>query len=124
METVLTADKVTSPAKGFHCASGEAITGYEIHLGVTSGPDCARPMVMVDGRPDGAVALGGRIAGCYVHGLFGADGFRKAYLAGFGITSSLAYEERVDQVLDGLADHLEAHLDLDRILGIARAGLS
>ncbi len=33
--------------------------------------------------------------------------------------SGLAYEEELDQVLDGLADHLEAHLKVERILEVA-----
>ncbi len=35
--------------------------------------------------------------------------------------AKLAYEAEVDAVLDRLANHLETHLDLDRILGLARA---
>ncbi len=121
IETVLTGDKITAPASGTHVATGAAIGGYEIHLGRTSGPGCARPMVRLGDRPDGAVSADGRIAGCYVHGLFGADGFRKAWLAGFGIASQLAYEARVEAALDTLADHVEQHLDLDRLLAIAQA---
>ena len=61
------------------------------------------------------------MAGCYVHGLFASDGFRKAWLAGFGRRSTLAYEAGVEATLDALADHCEAHLDIDRILAIARS---
>ena len=59
--------------------------------------------------------------GTYVHGLFTGDAFRKAWLAHFGIASSLAYEARIDATLDALADHLEQHLDIEKILKIARS---
>ena len=34
-----------------------------------------------DGRPEGAISADGRVAGCYVHGLFASDAFRAAWLA-------------------------------------------
>ncbi len=52
--------------------------------------------------------------------MFGADGFRRAWLAGFGRVSSLAYEAGIDETLDALADHCEQHLDVARIIKIAR----
>ena len=33
---------------------------------------------------------------------------------------TLAYEDMVDQVLDGLAEHIEQHLDVEAILACAR----
>ena len=75
----------------------------------------------VAGRADGAISVDGRVQGTYVHGLFTGDAFRKAWLAQFGIASSLAYEGRIESALDALADHLEAHLDIEQILKIARS---
>jgi adenosylcobyric acid synthase len=127
VETVLTGDKITAPARARHRATGEAIDGYEIHLGRTHGPDCARPALDIldpaggPDRPDGAASADGRIVGTYVHGLFGADGFRAAWLAGFGRASGLSYGASVEATLDALADHCEAHLDIDRIIAIARS---
>jgi adenosylcobyric acid synthase len=124
VHTVLTGDKVTAPAAGLHLETGAAVAGYEIHLGRTSGPDCARPLVSLHGpagsRPDGAQSPDGRVAGAYLHGFFGSDPFRRAYLAGLGATSRLAYEAGIEAALEALADHLEAHLDLDGMLRIAR----
>jgi adenosylcobyric acid synthase len=121
VDTVLGGEKTTTSATGRHVASGEPVAGYEIHLGRTDGPDCARPFLKVGGRPDGAVSPDGLVAGSYIHGLFGSDGFRRAFLAGLGARSSFAYEAGVEAALDGLAAHLAAHLDLDRILSIARS---
>ena len=55
-----------------------------------------------------------------MHGLFAGDVFRAALLADL-VCSSLAYEARVEAALDALAEHLEAHLDIDRSSAIARA---
>jgi adenosylcobyric acid synthase len=121
VETVLTGDKITAPVAARHLASGESVDGYEIHLGRTTGPDCARPMLDIAGRPDGAASADGKAAGTYVHGLFRSDGFRKAFLRGFGRESALAYEAGIEAALDALADHCERHLDLGAILRIARS---
>jgi adenosylcobyric acid synthase len=62
--------------------------------------------------------------GCYVHGLFAADGFRHAFLARLRerAVSGVAYETQIEASLDALADHLEASLDTDGLLALARAG--
>jgi adenosylcobyric acid synthase len=119
--TVMSADKSTTLVSGRHCATGTAISGYEIHLGRSEGGDCARPLLDIDGRADGASSVDGRVQGTYVHGLFTGDAFRKAWLAHFGIASSLAYEARIEAALDALADHLEQHVDIEQILKIARS---
>jgi adenosylcobyric acid synthase len=119
--TTMSADKSTTLVSATHCATGAVVEGYEIHLGRSEGADCARPLLTIDGRSDGATSADGRIQGTYVHGLFTVDAFRKAWLANFGIASSLAYEARIETALDALADHLEKHLDIEQILKIARS---
>lgn len=123
VDTVLAAEKVTRPVSGRHLPTDLPVTGYEIHLGRTDGPDGARPLLRLDdgARPDGASSPDGRVSGCYVHGVFGSDAFRAAWLAGLGAASGLAYETRVEAALDALADHLERHLDVNSLLAIARA---
>jgi adenosylcobyric acid synthase len=121
ISTVMSADKSTRLVKGIHCATGTPIEGYEIHLGHSEGADCARPMVTIDGRLDGASKADGRVQGTYVHGLFTGDAFRKAWLANLGIASSLAYSFEIESALDALADHLETHLDIEAMLAIARS---
>jgi adenosylcobyric acid synthase len=123
LSTEMGGDKTLSAASGRHQVSGAALRGYEMHIGQTTGPGRDRPfMTFADGRPDGAISADGRIAGCYLHGLFGSDEFRHAFLSGIRSrsVSGVAYESEIDTVLDGLADHLLAHLDLDRILDVAR----
>ncbi|MDQ1901024.1 cobyric acid synthase [Paracoccus sp. WLY502] len=116
VETVMAPKKRLERVTG--TALGQRVTGYEIHMGRTTGPDCARPFAHLSG-PDGAISRDGRIAGTYLHGLFSDDGFRAAWLAQFGAPSRPGYEAGVDQVLDDLAGHLEAHLDVAGLLTLA-----
>ena len=58
--------------------------------------------------------------GSYLHGMFAGDEFRRAFLAGFGQVSAAGYGAGVEAVLDALADHMEAHLDVDGLLALAR----
>jgi adenosylcobyric acid synthase len=121
VETILTSDKRLIAVTG-NTAEGAPFSGYEMHMGATEGPDCVRPFARFsDGASDGAVSSDGRVAGTYVHGLFANDRQRATWIEGLGGTASgLDYEAGVDAVLDALAAHLEAHLDLDRLLTIAR----
>jgi adenosylcobyric acid synthase len=123
IQTVLTGEKQLHEVRGREIASGEAIQGYEMHVGRTGGPALARPMLYLDGRPDGAVSADGRVMGCYVHGLFAADDFRHAFLTRLKERepSGLAFEGQLEATLDALADHLEAHVDLDGLLELARS---
>ena len=120
IDTVMQGDKSTTLTQGVHCASGLPVEGYEIHLGRSDGPDGARPMLKIGEHHDGATSRDGRVQGTYLHGLFSSDAFRAAWLKGLGAASSLAYEARVETALDALADYLEAHLDIDALLAIAR----
>ena len=101
--------------------TGAAVGGYEMHLGVTTGPDLARPMLDVEGRPDGARSADGRVTGCYLHGLFAADAFRHAFLARLRErnASGLIYDHEIEVALDALGDAVAAVVDLDRLLAIA-----
>jgi len=100
--------------------TGDEVRGYEIHIGATTGPDCTRAWLDIDGRQDGAASPDGRVMGSYMHGLFTADGFRAAYLTGLGGTAgNTGYDDAVERTLDALADHLERHLDLDALLKLA-----
>ncbi len=131
--TVMAADKILRPVSGE--GLGAPVKGYEMHMGVTSGPDADHPMLRLSPSPlegeggvggtkspDGAISKDGLVMGCTVHGLFASDAYRRAFLAGLRLDreSNLAYETMVEETLDALAAHLEAHLDLDALLAVAR----
>ncbi|MCL5775445.1 cobyric acid synthase [Limibaculum sp. FT325] len=121
VETVMTPDKTLTRVEAVEIATGLSVTGYEIHIGRTEGPDRARPLFRVGGAEEGAASADGRVAGAYLHGLFGADTFRARFLERLGAEASgLGYESEVDETLDALADHLETFLDLDGLLAVAR----
>ncbi len=120
VETTLAADKTLTRVKARHVASGETVTGYEIHLGITRGPDCARPFTLIGEAPDGAQSPDGRVIGTYIHGLFASDAFRRHFLKSLGgETGALVFEATIEATLDELALHLARHLDVDRLLGFA-----
>lgn len=120
VETVLAGDKTVRPVKG-RLAGGAAFEGYEIHVGVTSGADTARPLLTLDGHgPDGAVSADGRIAGGYVHGLFDRTSARAALLAPLGAGADGPDQSaRVDAALDDIAAILERSLDMGALAKIA-----
>ena len=118
--TVMGADKRLARVSATHAATGLPVAGYEIHIGTTTGPDTARPFAHLDGRAEGARSADGLVEGSYLHGLFTSDVFRTAYLAGLGAQAGgVAYGATVEAVLDGLAAHMEAHLDIDGLLALA-----
>jgi adenosylcobyric acid synthase len=120
IETTFLKEKRLANVRG-RSADGVAYTGFEIHKGVSDGPDRARPFAYLDdGTPEGAQSADGRVVGTYLHGLFVDDAQRAAWLARFGGTSETAYHATIDNVLDQLADHLEAHADIDRMLTLSR----
>ncbi|MQX35112.1 cobyric acid synthase [Roseospira navarrensis] len=99
--------------------------GYEMHMGVTSGPDAGRPwpgaLAALEGlAAKGAARADGRVLGCYLHALLHRDATRAALLAGLrpGREVGPAFEARVEAALDALADHVTAHVDPLAVLGL------
>lgn len=122
IDTELTGDKQLVEVSGKTMADGVPFRGYEIHIGRTLGAATHRPLLrLADGRLDGAQSPDGRVCGTYVHGLFADDRQRAAWLARLGgAPSSVTYEQIVDDTLDALAEHLETHMDVDRLLTLTR----
>jgi adenosylcobyric acid synthase len=121
VETTLLPDKKVSKTTATHTASQKTISAFEIHLGETTGADTVRPFASTSARPDGASSTDGLVEGTYLHGCFTSDEFRRSYLRKLGVSgSSLSYEATIDKTLDGLANHIAVHLDINRILDLAR----
>ena len=119
--TVLQPVKRLRAVAGTMAGEATRFSGYEMHMGETTGADAARPLLRFDdGAGDGATSPDGRIGGSYVHGLFADDAYRAGFLAGFGAGSGHRHDHTIEAVLDALAQHLEAHVDIDRVIDLAR----
>jgi adenosylcobyric acid synthase len=120
VETVLSGEKRLVAVEG-ESVDGTPLRGYEMHMGVTEGPDRARPFARVaSAGPEGAMSLDGKVAGTYLHGLFTHDLQRAAWLTRLGAEpSGSSYDAGVEQALDSLAAHLERHIDLDLLISHA-----
>jgi adenosylcobyric acid synthase len=126
VETTIRETKTLNQVTGVSKRFGAEISGYEIHMGHTDGADCARPVVQIEGRPEGASSPDGRIIGSYVHGIFADNGFRTAFLADLAARRNKSIElgmidfaGNVDAILDQLASHMARHLDMDALAELA-----
>lgn len=95
---------------------GSMITGYEIHMGRT---EAEQPWLRFAQRgdaqvsvPDGEMRPDGKVWGCYMHGIFENDDFRRAWLGSLGLDSAGSELITLDESLNRLADEIEANLDL------------
>jgi len=121
VETVMEPEKTVRNVATHSVAYDLPLSGYEIHLGRTTGPDTARPVTTIDGVVDGATSADGKVFGTYLHGLFTADAFRARFLGDLGVEGGGAnHREQVEQALDEIATELERHLDCDAIFALAR----
>ena len=67
------------------------------------------------------MSASGRVIGTYIHGLFADDRQRAAWLARFAPAARPSPTMRWSTTtLDTLAAHLAAHIDIDRLLKLAR----
>ncbi|WP_394182235.1 cobyric acid synthase [Yoonia maritima] len=120
VKTVMKPHKRLARSNATYLPTGDDVRGYEIHIGETTGPDCDRAWLSLDGRGEGAATANGQIMGCYLHGLFEADAFREVFLSRLGKpVTGHQYADGVDTTLDALAAHLETHLDIDQLIALA-----
>jgi adenosylcobyric acid synthase len=120
IETTLTGEKVLTPTQGHLIAENAAFEGYEIHVGRTTGPDTQRPFLHTAAGPQGAISANGRIAGCYIHGLFQQGSARAAILKPLGATSNAAdHSTIVDAALDEIAAALAKSFDIPGLAALA-----
>ena len=107
--------------------AGEVVTGYEIHMGRSQGD---RPWLRVTCEDDpgevsfdGHASEGGRVWGCYLHGLFGNDVFRHAWLASLGggragrvpVSTASDFQNALDRLAGVVEDSLDME-ELERII--------
>lgn len=120
VETVFTADKhlVATTFGSAWPTAGHALAGYEIHRGRTSAsgePEhrSARGTALVAGAGAEVGVAAGTAVGCYLHGLLGADHWRRDFLNVLrrrrGLPERPAVQvERVDLRIDRWSGHVAA----------------
>jgi len=126
VETTLEAQKQLRNVSGhLSLPDRPAMTGYEIHLGVSWGEGLANSAVeLADGRRDGAISADGQIFATYCHGVFDHPQALTALLAWAGMTESAPVDlaARREADLDRLADAVEAALDWDKLAAMLPTG--
>ena len=123
-ETVFERPKIVRRSRGIGC--GCAVSGYQIRFGRPAAVDA--PWLSVDGADEGAVNPGGTVYGTSLHGLFDADDFRARFLSELAESrgrsyrpSPVGFESALQAQHDRLADWVEAHLQVGRLIDIAAA---
>ena len=113
--------KITRQAAGFISGTHEEIHGYEIHYGLTHHEydHDFHPLFTINESPEGITSHDMRIAGTYIHGIFGNDNFRSLWLN--GIRRKKNYGTRSPHTVkkdsyDEIASVLAHNLDIDFIL--------
>lgn len=118
-ETTLEPEKQLKNVSGHLYLEGRpAMSGYEIHLGVTQGPDLDSPVVrLADDRREGARSGDGQVLGSYCHGLFDHPEALAALLAWAGVeqTMHVDFAARREADLERLADAVQEALDWERL---------
>jgi adenosylcobyric acid synthase len=122
IDTELTRDKQLTRVEGVcmfaPCNASGRVSGYEIHMGVSSGAAMTRPVFAIDGRGEGAMSADGQIMGTYLHGLFDHPDACSALLRWAGSRS----EQVVDtaQLREASLDRIAASVEglLDRLIGL------
>jgi adenosylcobyric acid synthase len=109
--------------------AGEIVTGYEIHMGITTrtgDSDSVIPAIALeDGRMDGLERADGLVFGTYLHGIFDNETLTRQLLtrlaAKKGITLQNSREsvaEYKERQYDKLADLVRKSMDMDRVYEI------
>jgi adenosylcobyric acid synthase len=107
IDTTMTAHKQLTQVGG-HCAfdPAAAVSGYEIHMGISNGAALDRPAFVIDGRAEGARSQDEQVLGTYLHGVFDTPQALAALLqwAGLKNAAPLDLAQLREQSLDRIAD--------------------
>lgn len=113
LDTVLDKQKQLRRVEGQCCFAVAPVSGYEIHLGRSSGSALERPAFILDGVADGAISDDGQILASYLHGLFDQPQACQALLQWAGLDAAETVdlhalrESSLDRVADAMEDVLQ-----------------
>ena len=119
--TTLQPHKQLHNVRGRLARTQEPVRGYEIHAGISEGLALSDPFAQLDdGRKDGAISGDRQIMATYLHGVFELPEALSALLQWSGLRAPQIFDYHAlrEQNLERLADTLEAHLDMERILKV------
>jgi adenosylcobyric acid synthase len=123
-ETAFEREKQLGQVSGTLCLDGQPqVTGYEIHMGVTTGVALKQPSsTLADGRQDGAISPDGQVLATYLHGVFDHPEACSALLRWAGLADAQVLDLNAlrEASLERLADTLEQHLDMPSLLAEIR----
>jgi len=123
-ETTFEREKKLGQASGVLCLDGQPqVTGYEIHMGISTGPGLNRPSSILGGnRPDGAISEDGQVLATYLHGVFDHPEACSALLRWAGLADAQVINLNAlrEASLERLADTFEQHLDMPSLFAEIR----
>ncbi|WP_019627057.1 cobyric acid synthase [Thioalkalivibrio sp. ALJT] len=127
VETTLAAEKRLARVQGRQVLDDSvAVSGYEIHAGVTRGDGLQRPLLQLEHGPDGARSEDDAVIGSYLHGMLDQAGALATILEWAGLAPGQTQTEDLDATrkrgLERLADTLEEYLDMERIQRLLQPG--
>lgn len=141
IDTVFEPEKTTTQVEGRIVSSGipmvkdKTITGYEIHMGVTTLGEKAEPFVEITTQLDqqvsildGAISTDGRVFGSYIHGIFDDIEFTRAFLNEIRKEKGLddvaskvqSFDEFKETEYEKLAEVVRKHVDIDKVYQIIK----
>lgn len=125
MDTVIEQDKNLTRKSGVHQLSGKKIFGYEIHHGISS--LAQNPVLRFDdGTFCGQMERSERIWGCYLHGLFDGDEFRRWFIdnlrqrIGLQPVCEILAPYDLEIAFDRLAACVRENVDMDGLYSLLR----
>ncbi len=117
MTTTLAPDKQLRNVQGTLALDGAALTGYEIHAGVTTYHLTYAPAVCLAHGSDGAISADGMILGTYLHGIFESPAACTALLSWAGLNDAQPFDYHAlhEAAINRLADTIEQHMDTTQL---------
>jgi cobyric acid synthase CobQ len=126
IKTVIEKDKRLTRKTGVHKKSGKKVFGYEIHHGISSVAATDPLLCFDDGSSCGLAEHGGKVWGCYLHGVFDSDEFRRWFLddlrtlAGLPAIGRILAPYDLEIAFERLADQVRQHVDIDYLYKLLR----
>ncbi|WP_231383724.1 cobyric acid synthase [Methylobacter luteus] len=117
METTLQKHKILRQVTGHFFRHNTAVSGYEIHMGISYGPALSEPLFKLGNEKDGAISADNNVAGSYLHGLFDLPESCNAllYWAGYKLKQAVDLNALREDSINRLADELSEHFNFDTL---------